>query len=279
MSKNDDTEEKSLPPSRVKLDRLRREGQVARSKEIPVAMSLLAIAAYLACALGNILRDFARIFGIGFDAAGLTGSQRTQPGFPLTAVKDMAEILFGILWMPMLLGLSIAIAVSILDGQGFPVTTKHMNFDLNRLNPVSGIKKLFSVTNLVEFLKGIVKVIILSFAGGGAILYFLNGIFWAPLCGEACSLSVAAYLIGTIVVIAAAIMLAAAFFDLSISRLLFRREHRMTKTEARREHKDTQGDPHLKSARRRVGAEMRNAPPRKEKPEKRLDGTLKLSAD
>jgi type III secretion protein U len=265
MSKNDDTEEKSLPPSRVKLDRLRREGQVARSKEIPVAMSVLAIAIYLAWALGDILRQFAGIFALCFQAAGLAGS---QPALPLSTVKDMAEILFGILWMPLLLGFAITVSVSIIDGQGFPVTAKHMNFDLSRINPASGIKKLFSLTNLVDFVKGIVKAVLLFIAGGGAVLYFLNGIFWSPLCGEACSLSVAGHVLGTIVVIAAAIMLVAAFFDLSISRMLFRREHRMTKTEARREHKDTQGDPHLKSARRRVGAEMRNAPPRKEKPGK-----------
>ncbi|MGO7133546.1 EscU/YscU/HrcU family type III secretion system export apparatus switch protein [Rhizobium leguminosarum] len=268
MSKNDDTEEKSLPPSRVKLDRLRREGQVARSKEMPVAMSVLAIAVYLGWALGDILRQFAGIFALGFQAAGLAGSQPAQPGFPLSAVKDMAEMLFGILWMPLLIGFVITIAVSIIDGQGFPVTTKHMNLDLSRINPASGIKKLFSLTNLVDFVKGIVKAVLLFVAGGGAVLYFLNGIFWSPLCGEVCSLSVASHLLSTIVVIAAAIMLVAAFFDLSISRMLFRREHRMTKTEARREHKDTQGDPHLKSARRRVGAEMRNAPPRKEKPGK-----------
>jgi len=268
MSKNDDTEEKSLPPSRVKLDRLRREGQVARSKEIPVALSVLAITTYLAWALGNILRDFARIFDVGFEAAGLAGSQRTQPGFHLMAFKEMGEMLCGILWMPMLLGLAVSIAASIIDAQGFPMSMKHMSFDFSRLNPAEGTRKLFSLTSLAEFLKGIVKVALLSIAGSGAILYFLNGIFWAPLCGEACSLSVAGHLIGTIAMIAAATMLVAAFFDLRLSRALFRREHRMTKTEARREHKDTQGDPHLKSARRSVGAEMRNAPPRKETPGK-----------
>jgi type III secretion protein U len=268
MSKNDDTEEKSLPPSRVKLDRLRREGQVARSKEIPVAMSMLAITAYLAWAFGSVLRDLARMFDAGFFAAGLTGGRQPGQGLHWTALKEMGEMLYGIVWMPMLIGLAVTIAITIIDAQGFPMTMKHMSFDFGRLNPAEGIKKLFSLSSLAEFLKGIVKVALLSIAGSGAILYFLNGIFWAPLCGEACSLSVAVHLIGTIAVIAAAIMLVAAFFDLRLSRALFQREHRMTKTEARREHKDTQGDPHLKSARRQVGAEMRNAPPRRETPGK-----------
>jgi type III secretion protein U len=139
-----------------------------------------------------------------------------------------------------------------------------MSFDFTRLNPFEGIKRLFSLASIAEFVKGLVKFVLLATAGGGAILYFLNSIFWSPLCGEACTLSATAHLLGSILVIAAGIMVAAAFFDIRISRALFRHEHRMTKTEARREYKDTQGDPKLKSARRQIGAEMRSSPPRRQ---------------
>ena len=262
MAKNDETEEKSLPPSRVKLDRLRREGQVPRSKEIPVAISVLAIAAYVTWAMGDILKDLSRSFDFSLQAA----SRPDVAEAASDALKQAGMALLDLIWFPLLLGLAVTITVSIVDAQGFPVSMKNMRFDFTRLNPVDGIKRLFSLPSLAEFIKGIVKFLALAAAGGGAILYFLNAIFWAPLCGESCSLSTAVHLVGTILVIASAVMLLAAFFDIRISRALFRHEHRMTKTEARREFKDTQGDPHVKSARRQIGAEMRSGPPRKQGP-------------
>ncbi|WP_081159879.1 EscU/YscU/HrcU family type III secretion system export apparatus switch protein [Ensifer aridi] len=260
MAKNDDTEEKSLPPSRVKLDRLRREGQVPRSRELPVALSVLAIATYLAWGLGSIIGDFVHLFDAVLQ---MVGKPAEVPGLASVLTK-MGAALLGIVWPPLLLGLAVVLAASIIDAQGFPVSMKHMGFDFGRLNPMEGLKKVVSLDSLTEFLKGLAKLALLSVAGAGALLYFLNGIFWSPLCGEACALSVAVQLVGTIAVISSAIMIVAAFFDLHISRALFRRQHRMTKTEARREHKETQGDPHVKSARRQIGVEIRNSPPRKQ---------------
>ncbi|MGY5810017.1 EscU/YscU/HrcU family type III secretion system export apparatus switch protein [Rhizobium sp. LEGMi198b] len=265
MAKNDDTEEKTLPPSRVKLDRLRREGQVPRSKEIPVAISVLAIAVYVTWRLEGILADFARSFD-----SGLQSIKRADLSDAVgVGLSETGVALLDLIWLPLAMGLAATIVVSILDAQGFPVSFKHMSFDFTRLNPFDGIKKLFSLSSIAEFIKGLAKFALLAAAGSGAILYFLNSIFWAPLCGEACSLSTAAHLLGSILIVVAGIMVAAAFFDIRISRALFRHEHRMTKTEARREYKDTQGDPKLKSARRQIGAEMRGSPPRKERPGRR----------
>jgi type III secretion protein U len=264
MSKNDDTEEKSLPPSRVKLDRLRRDGQVPRSKEIPMAISVLVIAAYVTWGLGGIIRDFAHSFDGSLQAA----SRLDVTDAVSVALTDAGTALLDLIWPPLILGLVVTIVASIIDAQGFPMSMKNMHFDFTRLNPADGIKKLFSLSSLAEFVKGIVKFLLLGAVGGGAILYFLNAIFWAPLCGEACALSTAVHLIGSILIIASGIMLLAAFIDIRISRALFRHEHRMTKTEARREHKDTQGDPKVKSARRQIGAEMRSGPPRRQGPGK-----------
>ena len=262
MAKNDDTEEKRLPPSRTKLDRLRREGQVPRSRDLTTALSVLAVVAWLAWGIGGLIHDFAATF----EAA--LGLARGPTGIAvLTSVlREMGVALLQIVWAPLLLGLAVTVIASIIDAQGFPVSMKHMSFDFGRLNPADGLKKIFSLNSLAEFLKGIAKLVLLSVTSAGALLYFLNGIFWSPLCGEACSLTVTVHLIGTIPVISAAIMLVAAFFDLRISRALFRHEHRMTRTEVRREHKDVHGDPHIRSARRQIGAEMRNGPPRKHGP-------------
>nr|WP_298098152.1 EscU/YscU/HrcU family type III secretion system export apparatus switch protein [uncultured Shinella sp.] len=263
MGKNDDTEEKRLPPSRMKLDRLRREGQVPRSRDMTAALSVLAIVIWLAWGIGGLMHDFAAAFDATLQIArGSTGIEALA-----SVLGKMGAALLQIVWAPLLLGLSVAVIVSIIDARGLPVSMKHMSFDFARLNPAEGLKKIVSLNSLAEFLKGIAKLVLLGVAGSGALLYFLNGVFWSPLCGETCSLAVSVHLVGTIVVISAVIMLVAAFFDLRISRVLFRHEHRMSKTEARREHKEAHGDPHIRSARRQIGAEIRNGPPRRHEPE------------
>ncbi|PII38991.1 type III secretion system protein [Sinorhizobium meliloti CCBAU 01290] len=259
MSKNDDAEEKSLPPSRVKLDRLRREGQVPRSKEVPVAASVFAVAAYVTWGLGDALNDLSHIFDFSLQAASRIDVVEAASG----ALKQAGTALIDLIFPPLLLGLVVTIAASIIDAHGFPVSMKNMRFDFNRLNPVDGIISCF-LCRPADFTRGIVKFLFLTAATGSAIVYFLNDIFWAPLCGVSCSLSTAVHLVGTIVIVASGLMLLAAFFDVRISRALFKHEHRMTKAEARREHKDTQSDPHVKSARMQRGAEMRNGPPGKQ---------------
>lgn len=97
MAKNDDTEEKTLPPSRVKLDRLRREGQVPRSKEIPVAISVLAIAVYVTWGLPDILEDFTRSFD-----AGLQSAARADVSDAVTVgLSETGVALLDLIWLPL----------------------------------------------------------------------------------------------------------------------------------------------------------------------------------
>lgn len=263
MAKNDDTEERKLPPTQTKIDRLRREGQVPRSKDIPAAFSVLLITVFLVWTFQSLLRDLASGFEFSLTLLPEAGNKLSFGYFPGIIADALLHLLL-IVAVPMLIGVLAALITAIIDGQGFPFSFKHMSFDLARLNPAEGLKRIFSLSSLSEFLKSIIKFALLAAAGAGTLLYFLNALFWAPLCGERCSLAVSTHLIGTLTIIASMIMLLAAAFDIRISRALFRYENRMSKTEAKREHKDSQGNPEMKSARRQIGAEMRREPPRKQ---------------
>lgn len=265
MAANSNTEEKRLPPSRIKIDRLRREGQVPRSRDLPVALSVLAISMWIVWSLGQATGNIGLLFDIGLNALDPTAAELLSV-LPASGVVKSGRALLELIWPPLALGLTVVIVTSVIDAHGFPMSMKNMRFDANRLNPAEGFKKIFSRASLAEFLKSFVKLTLLLVAGGGAITYFLNAIFWAPACGDLCALSTAMHLIGTLSIISAAIMLLVALADIRISRALFHHEHRMTITEAKREQKDTHGDPHMKSERRRIAAEMRSAPPRKERP-------------
>lgn len=258
MSGNDETEEKSLPPSDVKLARLRREGQVPRSADLPPAVSVLLISGFLAGGYAWIYRSAADFFESSF--AFLPVHDKLLPEEQLgTIVYAAGEQLTALIAAPLVLGVVAVLVSAIIDAQGLVMSMKNMRFDATRLNPASGLKKIFSLSSLSEFLKSIIKCIVLCAAGMATLLYFLNSLFWAPLCGtEQCALVVTSYLTYSLMVILALIIIVAAAVDIKISRALFMRDNKMTKTEAKREQKDLYGDPEVRSARRQIGAELRN---------------------
>lgn len=266
MSKNDDTEEKQLPPSQIKLNRLKREGQVAHSKDVPAAASLIAISGFLI--LGNVW-IYQSVSGF-FDVPLTILPEHTVivPRERLaTTLYAASDQLMNLLMAPLIIGLAVALVSAIIDGQGLFMSMKNMAFDLSKLNPAEGLKKIFSLSSLSEFLKSIVKCAVMMIAGAATLLYFLNALFWAPLCGTPeCALGLSVNITNTLMVIVAIILVVTASFDIRISRALFRHEHRMTKTEAKREQKEMYGSPEVRSARSRVGAELRSGPPNKVAP-------------
>lgn len=266
MSKNDDTEQKELPPSQIKLNRLKRDGQVAHSKDVPGAASIIVISGFLILANAWIYRSAAGFFEFPLIILPEHTIIVPRDRLALTLYAAGDQVL-SFLMAPLLLGLAASLVAAIIDGQGLLMSMKNMSFDFGKLNPAVGLKKIFSLSSLSEFLKSMLKCVIMIIAGAGTLLYFLNALFWAPLCGvPECALGLSANVTSTLMVIVALILVVTAGFDIRISRALFRREHRMTKTEAKREQKEMFGSPEVRSARARISAEIRSGPPVKVPP-------------
>lgn len=261
MSTNDDTEEKELPPSQIKLNKLKRDGQVAHAKDLPGAVSVIVISGFLIMAHVWIYQSAAGFFDIPLIILPehTVIVPRDRLALMLSAAADQV---LNFIMAPLILGLAAALVAAIIDGQGLLMSMKNMSFNLGKLNPAEGLKKIFSLNSLSEFLKSMIKCVIMMIAGAATLLYFFNALFWAPLCGvPECALGLSVNVTSTLMVIVALILAVAAGFDINISRALFKREHRMTKTEAKREQKDMYGSPEVRSARTRIGGELRSGEP------------------
>ncbi len=265
MSKNDDTEEKQLPPSQIKLNRLKREGQVAHSKDVPAAASLIAISGFLI--LGNVW-IYQSVSGF-FDVPLTILPEHTVivPRERLAATLYAAsDQLMNLLMAPLMIGLAVALVSAIIDGQGLFMSMKNMAFDLSKLNPAEGLKKIFSLSSLSEFLKSIIKCAVMMIAGAATLLYFLNALFWAhcaePLnvrwgcrqhyqyadgycCHHPCCHRQLRY----------------SHFPRALPA---RTSNDKNRSETRA--KGMYGSPEVRSARSRVGAELRSGPPNKVAP-------------
>ncbi len=128
----------------------------------------------------------------------------------------------------------------------FNVTTKPLKFKLSKLNPLKGIKNMFSLKQVVELLKAVIKIIIL-----GVILYGIlkDEIVVIAQMMDIAPLSSAAYVLKEImsmVLKVAMVFAAIAGFDYFYQRWSYEKNLKMTKEEVKEEYKQTEGDPKIK---------------------------------
>jgi flagellar biosynthetic protein FlhB len=130
---------------------------------------------------------------------------------------------------------------------GFLLTQKPLKPDLNRLNPIEGIKRVFSRRSLVQLLKSIIKVAVIGYI----MFFYILERFSDISCLLDMDLGEIVRYIGKAVVgiglRAGGVLMALAVLDYCYQRLEFNRSIMMTKQELKEEYKQTEGDPRLKS--------------------------------
>ena len=140
--------------------------------------------------------------------------------------------------------------------RGFIFSTEPIKPKGDHINPVSGFKKLFSIKNLVELIKSLMKTVLMTAAAVILIWLGLETLIKGPYCGTECiSLSFSSIMLPLFIAFAL-IFIFFAMFDVGIQRWLFLREMRMTQTEMKRERKDMDGDPIIRQELRSQQAEM-----------------------
>ncbi len=245
--------EKSEQPTAKKLSDARKEGQVAKSQEVATAFSLLALFIILRVLYPFIGTNFTGIFERVYN--NIPNVARTYNGFlpiaTIVSILNGAIMTMLLITSPFLIiGFLVAFICDLVQ-VGFKPTTKPLQPKLSKLNPISGMKKIFSARKLFELGKSILKlavmaVVIYSFFTGRTESLFL--LYDMPL-GQAIGL------MGNLIIslglrIAAAYMVIA-FIDLIYQRRKFTKDMMMTKQEVKDEYKNSEGDPAVKSAQKR----------------------------
>jgi flagellar biosynthetic protein FlhB len=238
-------QEKSERATPRKRQQARKKGQVARSRD------LTSMAA---------MGGFILIFYFGGEyfflkLSDLTGGILSlQYGMNPLDISKTAILQTGQILAPFFItSIVLVIAASVMQG-GFVI--KPLKFELNKLNPVSGIKRLFSLRGLTELLKSLLK-----FAIGGWVIYYIikKDLKVLPML-SAMEMSelikVSGKLVMNAIVIAFFLYLTVAFVSYLLERWQFERSLRMTKQEIKEEHKETEGDPLIKSRIRSIQREI-----------------------
>ena len=246
-----DQSEKTEEPSDKKLQDARERGEVVQSQEISSFAIFSAATLLLVTSFPSVMLEIARhlrVFIAQPHALPVNGTG--LGGVLVQAVADVA----GELALPMAVMIAIVLG-SILAQVGFIWAPAVLTPNLNKLNPIKGLKKTFAMKNFVEFLKSMVKfsavLLLLYLVIRPEVSSLVNmGGFEVPQI-LARIYDMVRKLFMAMVVLVAAI----AALDYIYQRHEFMKKNRMARTEVKDEHKQTQGDPHVRSRIRQIRSE------------------------
>lgn len=163
---------------------------------------------------------------------------------------------FALLALPFALVAMLIAVLSFLMQFGFLVTFEQVTPDLNKVNPVQGLKKIFSLSNVLELVKSVVKILLLA-----AIFYWIikdnvKNLLHLHQAHQHAALELLFEILKKMAVAVSALFIVIAIIDHFFQKYLHIKKLKMSKDEIKREYKDREGDPHLKGRRRQLQIEI-----------------------
>ena len=240
--------EKTEPATSKKLDDVRKEGQVAKSKELISAVSLLALFVLIKVYIGivgekllKVFQDFYNTFDkiISSSATGL------PMNLSLEAVKQMLISIVLIAAPFLIVAVIIAFLLNVLQ-QKWMVTAKPLQPKASKISPLSGFKRIFSVIQLVELLKAIAMMAVIGIVAYQTIkdkLPLILTFYNIPLYT---AIAAVGNILVDMGIRVSAVFLIIGFADLIFQRHKFKTDNMMTKQEVKDEFKNSEGDPQVK---------------------------------
>ncbi len=252
MSEEED-DDKTFDPSQRKLDEARKRGEIARAPDVNAAAAYagLLLAALLAGqyvllqigAIGQSILDQA-------DPLSLTIAQGGQAGLgPI--IKAVGVAILPFFGLPF-----VAVALALLAQRAVIFAPDKLAPRLSRLSPIAAAKQKFGLEGLFEFGKSTVKMLavglLLTLHLSWRADEIAGSLYLSANAAIALMLKLMVEFLSLILLLATVIGLADYFWQ----RFQHLKRNRMSRQEMTDEHKDSEGDPHAKAARRQKGQEI-----------------------
>ena len=238
--------EKKYPPSRKKLNDLRKKGEVPRSTDLPGAI-VLAVALVSAFLLGGMfVKDLTKFVIVAIELA----------FFPAASFDPMVGLarVFPLLLLPILLAGIVGTLVNFFN-VGPMFSTEAVSPKFERLNPANGFKQMFSAQKLVVVAKGLISIAVLTAAFYLLLRYKVLQLGRMPYAYPSASLVQLGDLLLSALIVAVVMSLVLGVLESQLTKFLFIKRNMMTREEVEREHKESDGNPYIKSRRRQLAIE------------------------
>ena len=244
--------EKTEQPTPRRLQQAREEGQVPQSRELSTFFVLITGISSLWLMGGWFSQRVLDMLRRGFSF------ERQEAFDEKLMLQGFGELFFHIiLTLAPLLGVLMvaAVAAPIMLG-GFVFSAKALGLKFERMNPIKGLGRMFSVQGLVELLKSVLKALIIGTIGTFVVLSEREKVF--SLMSQPLQTAFPSFLetllLATLLIVLGLALIA--LIDVPFQLWQYRKKLRMTKEEVKREFKEQEGDPHVKARVRALQREM-----------------------
>lgn len=240
-----DSGEKTEKGSPKKRQKSREKGQVRQSKELTSAVSLISMFLTLKIFGEYFLNKLKGLFSKVFESYIDRDTLFTVPEIVYLFIEIAMEF---ILIMAPIFIVAILVGVTMqLSQVGFLFTLHTIKPKFSKINPLSGFKKIFSMQTLVELIKSILKIVIISYIGYSYIAKQADQI---PILMEVdvitSALRVTSIAMGVAIRMSIAIVIIG-LIDFVYQWWQFEKNLKMSKQEVKEEHKQQEGNPEIKS--------------------------------
>lgn len=235
--------ERTEPATPKRRQEVRKKGQLARTAELGIALSILAAHMVFNSRGAQMGETAVRMLRYGISA------MSAEPLTPHTlgALAIPFALLAGQILAPLLLAVTCAALASQLLQVGFMWSSEILKPNWNRINPVEGFKRLCSRRALVELVRSLLKVAVIGWLAWGVLRETLLVV---PELMESSAWQAAAAagrLVGKLATRVGATFLAIAVADYIYQRWDFEKSIRMTRQEVEEELRQSEGDPQVRS--------------------------------
>jgi len=250
MAENDQTQEKTQEPTQRRLEKAREDGDILSSKEMFVfatSAAGLLVLAVLGFFASNLLTTWSMLFSFSHPEELLsTNFYNSWQGFRL--------IIFGAAFFAVPCFFGILLMQTIVGG-GLSISSKAVGFKWNKLDPIKGLGRIFSVKGLVELIKSIAKVVFLTGLVLGFLWFTLPNLIYLSAGVLNQSLEILYRSLLTFIFVIVLVLFAIGIGDYLWSRHTWMEKLRMSRQDLKEESKESEGSPEVKARMRRLQLE------------------------
>ena len=249
---DDSGQDKTEEPTAKRLTDAKKKGQIPRSRELNTFVALMTGAIMLMLVGPSIGNGLIELMQQQFQLS------REVIFDPATPVIYFDKVLFKGIFLiaPLVLVLTLVALLTPIVMGGWNFTLEAMKPKFSKLNPFSGLKRMFGVQGLVELLKAIVKITLVFWVAGSLFNFYFDqfmGLSSLPLFD---AIYKADDIIGFSLLILSSTLLLVVAIDVPYQLWNTKRQLKMTKQEVKDESKNQEGNPEIKGHIRRKQMEM-----------------------
>lgn len=233
--------EKATPKKRQDA---RKKGQILKSQDVTSAIVMLSVFLFLMIAGTSMREGIMSFFKQTFSKYMLVDTLSIK-----LVVKIYKEVLseMAVIVLPVMVIAVIAGVAGNFLQFGLLFTTEPLKFDLTKLDPIKGIKRMFSVRALIELLKSILKISLIGAVTTAILWMNIDDVLSLSFKSPWATLITVSKLTVFMGIAASVVLLIIAILDYYYQKFDYEKNLKMSKQDIKDEYKNSEGDPLIKS--------------------------------